>query len=151
MTGFVGNIEGLTLENKYFRQVLYTGTYAQLVVMCLQPGEEIGNEVHGNVDQFFRIDNTTCNRNIGRINNINNITHDKPSIYTCYSCSKQRFFVLRDCINRAVINDNSPFPLSHADPFFPAVNLNRLTGKKRACIFPAEHTSQGQTALLHQQ
>jgi mannose-6-phosphate isomerase-like protein (cupin superfamily) len=56
MTGFVGNIEGLTLKNKYFRQVLYTGTYAQLVVMCLQPGEEIGNEVHGNVDQFFRIE-----------------------------------------------------------------------------------------------
>ena len=56
MTGFVGNIEGLTLKNKYFRQVLYTGTYAQLVVMCLQPGEEIGKEVHGNVDQFFRIE-----------------------------------------------------------------------------------------------
>jgi len=36
--------------------VLYTGSYTQLVVMCLQPGEEIGNEVHGNVDQFFRIE-----------------------------------------------------------------------------------------------
>ena len=56
MTGFVGNIEDLTLKNKYFRKVLYTGTYAQLVVMCLQPGEEIGNEVHTNVDQFFRIE-----------------------------------------------------------------------------------------------
>ena len=56
MTGFVGNIENLTLKNKYFRQVLYTGTHAQLVVMCLQPGEEIGNEVHPAVDQFFRIE-----------------------------------------------------------------------------------------------
>jgi mannose-6-phosphate isomerase-like protein (cupin superfamily) len=56
MTGFVGNIEDLTLKNKYFRQVLYTGKYAQLVVMCLQPGEEIGNEVHAKVDQFFRIE-----------------------------------------------------------------------------------------------
>jgi len=35
---------------------LYTGKYTQLVVMCLQPGEEIGNEVHDNVDQFFRIE-----------------------------------------------------------------------------------------------
>jgi len=35
---------------------LFTGKYAQLVVMCLQPGEEIGNEVHTNVDQFFRIE-----------------------------------------------------------------------------------------------
>jgi len=56
MTGFVGPIEDLTVKNKYFRKVLFTGKYAQLVVMCLQPGEEIGNEVHGNVDQFFRIE-----------------------------------------------------------------------------------------------
>jgi len=56
MTGFVGSIEALTLKNTYFRQVLYTGKHAQLVVMCLQPGEEIGNEVHDNVDQFFRIE-----------------------------------------------------------------------------------------------
>jgi len=56
MTGFVGPIEKLTEKNAYFRQVLFTGKYAQLVVMCLQPGEEIGNEVHGTVDQFFRIE-----------------------------------------------------------------------------------------------
>jgi mannose-6-phosphate isomerase-like protein (cupin superfamily) len=56
MTGFAGNIEDLTLKNKYFRQVLFTGKHAQLVVMCLQPGEEIGNEVHDHVDQFFRLE-----------------------------------------------------------------------------------------------
>ena len=56
MTGFFGPIEKQTLENKYFRQVLFTGKYCQLVVMCLQPGEEIGNEVHPNVDQFFRLE-----------------------------------------------------------------------------------------------
>lgn len=56
MTGFVGPIEKLTERNNYFRQVLFTGKYAQLVVMCLQPGEEIGNEVHDTVDQFFRIE-----------------------------------------------------------------------------------------------
>ena len=56
MSGYVGAIEKQTLDNNYFRQVLYTGKYAQLVVMCLQPGEEIGNEVHPKVDQFFRIE-----------------------------------------------------------------------------------------------
>jgi len=56
MTGFVGNIEGLTLKNTYFRKVLFTGKHAQLVVMCLKKGEEIGNEVHKSVDQFFRIE-----------------------------------------------------------------------------------------------
>ena len=44
------------MDNKFFRQVLFTGKHCQLVVMCLQAGEEIGNEVHPNVDQFFRIE-----------------------------------------------------------------------------------------------
>lgn len=56
MKAYVGSIENETMENTYFRHVLYTGTYAQLVVMCLQAGEEIGNEVHEAVDQFFRIE-----------------------------------------------------------------------------------------------
>jgi mannose-6-phosphate isomerase-like protein (cupin superfamily) len=56
MAGYVGPIEKQTLKNENFRQVLYTGKYAQLVVMSLQPGEEIGNEVHSRVDQFFRIE-----------------------------------------------------------------------------------------------
>jgi mannose-6-phosphate isomerase-like protein (cupin superfamily) len=56
MTGFFGPIEDQTLENNFFRQVLFTGKYCQLVVMSLKPGEEIGNEVHANVDQFFRIE-----------------------------------------------------------------------------------------------
>ncbi len=56
MTGFFGPIEQLTLENEFFRHVIFTGSHAQLVVMCLQPGEEIGNEVHEHVDQFFRIE-----------------------------------------------------------------------------------------------
>ena len=56
MTGYVGDIEKETLKNNYFRKVLYTGKHAQLVVMSLNGGEEIGNEVHPKVDQFFRIE-----------------------------------------------------------------------------------------------
>ncbi len=56
MTAYVGAIEELALRNSYFRQVLFTARHAQVVVMCLQPGEEIGDEVHAGVDQFFRIE-----------------------------------------------------------------------------------------------
>jgi len=56
MTGYVGGIEKITEKNKNFRHVLFTGKHLQLVVMCLQPKEEIGNEVHSDVDQFFRIE-----------------------------------------------------------------------------------------------
>jgi mannose-6-phosphate isomerase-like protein (cupin superfamily) len=56
MLEYVGPIEKQTLKNTYFRQVLYTGKHAQLVLMCLKPGEDIGDEVHPNVDQFFRVE-----------------------------------------------------------------------------------------------
>ena len=56
MKGYIGNIEEIAKENNNFRQVLYTGKHSQLVVMSLKPGEEIGAEVHPDVDQFFRID-----------------------------------------------------------------------------------------------
>ena len=56
MNGYVGAIGELALRNGWFRQVLFTTEHAQLVVMCLQPGEEIGGEVHTDVDQFFRIE-----------------------------------------------------------------------------------------------
>ena len=56
MAGYVTNIEQKTLDNNYFRQVLFTTKNLQLVVMALQPSEDIGEEVHSNVDQFFRIE-----------------------------------------------------------------------------------------------
>ena len=56
MKGFVDDIETLTEENTDFRRVLYTGKNLQLVLMALQPGEEIGEEVHDDRDQFFRIE-----------------------------------------------------------------------------------------------
>ncbi len=55
MKGFSDNIEKLTIENKNFRQVLYTAKHSQLVLMSLAPREEIGEEVHSG-DQFFRIE-----------------------------------------------------------------------------------------------
>jgi mannose-6-phosphate isomerase-like protein (cupin superfamily) len=56
MKGYLGNIEEDSLSNEFFRKVLYTGEHAQLVVMSLKPGEEIGSEVHDTVDQFIRVE-----------------------------------------------------------------------------------------------
>ncbi|MFA6383357.1 MAG: cupin domain-containing protein [Parcubacteria group bacterium] len=56
MKGFNTNIEKETLENENFRKVLYTGKHSQLVLMNLEPKEEIGMEVHADNDQFFRFE-----------------------------------------------------------------------------------------------
>lgn len=55
MNGYVANIERLSIENEFFRNVLYTDDRLQLVVMCLQAGEDIGEEVH-QLDQFIRVE-----------------------------------------------------------------------------------------------
>lgn len=53
MKGYIANIETLSLENENFRKVLYTTTNTQLVVMSINPNEDIGEEVH-HLDQFIR-------------------------------------------------------------------------------------------------
>jgi mannose-6-phosphate isomerase-like protein (cupin superfamily) len=55
MKGYTTNIEKESLENEYFRKVLYTDERLQLVVMSLKPSEDIGEEVHA-LDQFIRIE-----------------------------------------------------------------------------------------------
>lgn len=60
MAGYIGNIEEQVMSNKAFRRVIHTSTHMQLVLMTLQVNEEIGEEVHTLVDQFFRIEGGTA-------------------------------------------------------------------------------------------
>lgn len=103
MKGFVTNLEQETVANSDFRRVLYTGHHTQLVLMTLQPGEEIGSEVHPNIDQFFRFDEGEGKVVIdgvehevrdgfgviipaGAEHNVINTSVDKPlKLYTLYS------------------------------------------------------------------
>lgn len=59
MKGYITNIEKETLENTDYRRVLYTAKNSQLVLMNLQPGDEIGMETH-HLDQFIRIEQGTA-------------------------------------------------------------------------------------------
>jgi mannose-6-phosphate isomerase-like protein (cupin superfamily) len=56
MKGYVTVLEKETRRNADFRRVLYTGKHSQLVLMSLKPREEIGEETHEDVDQFFRFE-----------------------------------------------------------------------------------------------
>lgn len=54
--GFIDNIEQLAGASNDFRHVIYTAEHMQLVLMSLKAGEEIGEEVHAESDQFFRVE-----------------------------------------------------------------------------------------------
>ena len=55
----VENIEGMTLDNENFRTTIWTGDNLQVTVMTIQPGDDIGLEIHEGIDQFLRIEQGT--------------------------------------------------------------------------------------------
>jgi mannose-6-phosphate isomerase-like protein (cupin superfamily) len=59
MNGFIDDLETRTDDNGDFRRVIYTGAHLQLVLMSLEPGEDIGLETHEDTDQFFRVEGGT--------------------------------------------------------------------------------------------
>jgi len=56
MLGWLADIEKLTLENTDYRRAVHTGKHTQLTLMRLTPGEDIGWEAHGHLDQFLRLE-----------------------------------------------------------------------------------------------
>lgn len=123
MRGYNGNIEQLTLKNSNFRKVLYTGKHAQLVLMCLKPGEEIGEEVHHDNDQFFRfeagqgqvvIDGNEYNVGdgsaiivpAGASHNVLNLSETEDlKLYTIYSPSHHKDGIVRATRDDATVNE----------------------------------------------
>jgi len=105
MSGFSTNLEKDTLENNNFRKVIFTAPHSQLVLMCLQPSEDIGMEVHEENDQFFRVEKGRGKAIVNGVNydledgscvvipagtehNIINLSDTEPlKVYTIYSPS----------------------------------------------------------------
>jgi mannose-6-phosphate isomerase-like protein (cupin superfamily) len=70
------NIEDLTRANDTFRTVVWTGEHSQLTVMSIEPGDEIGLEVHPHLDQFFRLEEGEARVEVGRSKDDLSEAHD---------------------------------------------------------------------------
>lgn len=123
MKGFVSNIEKDALENENFRQILYSGKHSQLVLMSLQPKEEIGMETHPDNDQFFRFekgegkciinsneyeisDGTAVVVPAGAQHNIINVSEtEKLKLYTIYSPAHHKDGIVRATKQEALANE----------------------------------------------
>ncbi len=121
MKGYVVNIEDETKRNDNFRKVLYTATKSQLVVMSLNPGEEIGMEVH-DLDQFIRVEDGSgkvvldgVEHDIeddwavvipaGTNHNVINTGEGKMKLYTIYSPPEHRMDVVHATKEQAMADD----------------------------------------------
>ncbi|HVF07155.1 MAG TPA: cupin domain-containing protein [Actinomycetota bacterium] len=76
MLGWVDDITQRTLTNSNFRTVAYTGEHLQLTLMRLGPGEEIGWERHGHLDQFLRMEHGRARVELGRTEHAVDETHE---------------------------------------------------------------------------
>lgn len=121
--GYKNNIEKLTLANTNFRQVLYTSSHSQLVLMNLTPKEEIGMEVHPDNDQFFRFESgqgkviidgneyDVANGDAvvvpaGAEHNVINVSSDTPlKLYTIYSPAHHKDGIVRATKEEAIANE----------------------------------------------
>jgi len=123
MKGFIANLEKETTKNTDFRHVLYTGKYSQLVLMNLKPMEEIGEETHDDVDQFFRFEKGEGKVTIdgvehlvkdgdgvvvpaGAKHNVANISKKEDlSLYTIYSPPEHQDGTIRHTRKEAMANE----------------------------------------------
>lgn len=121
--GYKENIEQLTIENTNFRKVLYTGAHMQLVLMTLQPGEDIGLEVHTENDQFFRFEKGEGKVIVGETeyvvgdgdtvvvpsgtqhNIINTSNSETLNLYTIYSPAHHKDQIVRTTKEEAMNNE----------------------------------------------
>ena len=122
MRGFHTDIEADTLANDNFRKVVYTAKNSQLVLMSLEPSEDIGLETHQN-DQFFRVEQGTGKAIIdghhyavgsksvvivpaGCEHNIINTSKTEPlKLYTLYSPPHHKDGIVRKMKQQAVADD----------------------------------------------
>jgi mannose-6-phosphate isomerase-like protein (cupin superfamily) len=66
MPGWLDDVTKITLANENFRTVVFTGKHTQLTLMSLAPGEEIGWESHGHLDQFLRLEQGKARVDLGK-------------------------------------------------------------------------------------
>jgi mannose-6-phosphate isomerase-like protein (cupin superfamily) len=126
MKGYINNIEKISIENDYFRKVLYTSKNSQLVVMSLKPKEDIGEEIH-HLDQFIRCeagegkavldgmehvigDGFAIVVPAGAKHNIINTSPDRPmKLYTVYSPPNHRDGVIHKTKKDALADEEEHF------------------------------------------
>lgn len=70
------DMEAMTKMNNNFRTALWTGNYLQVTLMAIQPGDDVGVEMHPNLDQFIRIEQGDGIISIG--NSMDNLSFTQP-------------------------------------------------------------------------
>lgn len=115
--GYDVDIEKETEKNNYFRRVLYTAEHSQLVLMSLKPMEEIGEEIHKGIDQFFRFEH---GNGVVVINGIKHAVKDGRGI------------IVPAGSKHNVINTSARLPLKFYTIYSPPDHVDKVVHKTKA-------------------
>lgn len=131
MLGWIGDIERTTLDNDTFRTAVYTGAHLQLTVMRIEPGSEIGWEMHDHLDQFLRIEGGSGRLDLGRTESAVDESHDVEDDWA--------FIVPAGVWHNVVNTGDGPLSLYsiYAPPEHPAGTVHKT--KAEADAAEAEH------------
>lgn len=124
MAGYVTDIEKRSLENRYFREVLFTAQHSQLVVMSLAPGEDIGAETHHGIDQFIRVES---GRGKSILNDEEHELHDGSAV------------VIPSGVEHNIINLSDTEPLKLYTVYSPPEHPDGTVHKTKADAEADEH------------
>lgn len=110
---YVTNVPRVSMENTYFRTSLWTGCNAQMTLMCIPAGEDIGIEIHEDTDQIIRVERGFALVRIGECKH--SVNYEKKL------CSGDTIFVPAGVWHNIINIGNLPLKLSsiYAPPHHP--------------------------------
>jgi mannose-6-phosphate isomerase-like protein (cupin superfamily) len=128
--GYGVDLEKETRKNANFRRVLYTAEHSQLVLMNLKPGEEIGEEIHKNIDQFFRFEYGT---GAVVINGVRHAVRDGSGI------------IVPAGARHNVVNTSSRLPLKLYTLYSPPDHVDKVVHRTKAEAMAKDKEFDGKT------
>jgi len=129
MLGWIGDIERTTIDNETFRTVVFTGEHTQLTVMSIEPGDDIGREVHAEHDQFLRIEQGTARVELSRTEDTVDETHDAEADWA---------IIVPAGVWHNVVN-TGPEPLKVYSLYSPPEHPDGTVHRTKADAVAAEH------------
>ncbi len=126
---YIANIERMAIQNQNFRTAIWTGCYLQMTLMCIPPCEDVGLEIHSELDQFIRVEQGKAMVKMGTCKNELNFQR--------ILCKGDGVFIPAGTWHNVINIERNPLKVSviYAPPNHPkgTIHVTKADVKKEEC------------------